>query len=173
MYLVYSLAFLRFWKMTESKNPNVDIPFLTPLDYHYFFFSDGFYITISILTIVALLSFKLYRFYFYRLFAIVTWILFIGSLSQYFDSAFNGFSFPERRWVYILALSSSALCGLFIQHLSTLNMKYYLIRTIPVSIIALLYVLLSPTHPLALIVGIILLMVLAVILKFSLWRYKN
>jgi uncharacterized membrane protein YfhO len=54
---------------------------------------------------------------------------------------FNGFSFPERRWVYILALSSSALCGLFIQHLSTLNMKYYLIRTIPVSIIALLYVL--------------------------------
>ncbi|MFW2636940.1 YfhO family protein, partial [Staphylococcus aureus] len=32
---------------------------------------------------------------------------------------------------------------------------------------------LSPTHPLALIVGIILLMVLAVILKFSLWRYKK
>ena len=112
-------------------------------------------------------------FTFIDFFAIVTWLLFIGSLSQYFDSAFNGFSFPERRWVYILALSSSALCGLFIQHLSTLNMKYYLIRTIPVSIIALLYVLLSPTHPLALIVGIILLMVLAVILKFSLWRYKN
>ncbi len=82
------------------------------------------------------------------------------------------FHFPERRWVYILALSSSALCGLFIQHLSTLNMKYYLIRTIPVSIIALLYVLPSPTHPLALIVGTILLMVLA-ILKFSLWRYKK
>ncbi|HDP2709035.1 TPA: YfhO family protein [Staphylococcus aureus] len=162
-----------FLENDRKQNPNVDIPFLTPLDYHYFFFSDGFYITISILTIVALLSFKLYRFYFYRLFAIVTWILFIGSLSQYFDSAFNGFSFPERRWVYILALSSSALCGLFIQHLSTLNMKYYLIRTIPVSIIALLYVLLSPTHPLALIVGIILLMVLAVILKFSLWRYKK
>ena len=162
-----------FLENDRKQNPNVDIPFLTPLDYHYFFFSDGFFITISILTIVALLSFKLYRFYFYRLFAIVTWILFIGSLSQYFDSAFNGFSFPERRWVYILALSSSALCGLFIQHLSTLNMKYYLIRTIPVSIIALLYVLLSPTHPLALIVGIILLMVLAVILKFSLWRYKK
>ncbi|MDT4004335.1 lipoteichoic acid-specific glycosyltransferase YfhO, partial [Staphylococcus aureus] len=162
-----------FLENDRKQNPNVDIPFLTPLDHHYFFFSDGFYITISILTIVALLSFKLYRFYFYRLFAIVTWILFIGSLSQYFDSAFNGFSFPERRWVYILALSSSALCGLFIQHLSTLNMKYYLIRTIPVCIIALLYVLLSPTHPLALIVGIILLMVLAVILKFSLWRYKK
>lgn len=162
-----------FLENDRKQNPNVDIPFLTPLDYHYFFFSDGFFITISILTIIALLSFKLYRFYFYRLFAIVTWILFIGSLSQYFDSAFNGFSFPERRWVYILALSSSALCGLFIQHLSTLNMKYYLIRTIPVSIIALLYVLLSPTHPLALIVGIILLMVLAVILKFSLWRYKK
>ncbi|MGT0244205.1 YfhO family protein [Staphylococcus aureus] len=55
----------------DKQNPNVDIPFLTPLDYHYFFFSHGFYITISILTIVALLSFKLYRFYFYRLFR--TW----------------------------------------------------------------------------------------------------
>ncbi|CDR51681.1 YfhO family protein [Staphylococcus schweitzeri] len=162
-----------FLENDRKQNPNVDIPFLTPLDYHYFFFSDGFFITISILTIVALLSFKLYRYYFYRLFAILTWILFIGSLSQYFDSAFNGFSFPERRWVYILALSSSALCGLFIQHVSTLNMKYYLIRTIPVSIIALLYVLLSPTHPLALIVGVILLIVLAIILKFSLWHYKK
>lgn len=162
-----------FLENDRKQNPNVDIPFLTPLDYHYFFFSDGFFITISILTIVALLSFKLYRYYFYRLFAILTWILFIGSLSQYFDSAFNGFSFPERRWVYILALSSSALCGLFIQHISTLNMKYYLIRTIPVSIIALLYVLLSPTHPLALIVGVILLIVLAIILKFSLWHYKK
>ncbi|MBD6951758.1 hypothetical protein F1Z40_01740, partial [Staphylococcus aureus] len=61
-----------FLENDRKQNPNVDIPFLTPLDYHYFFFSDGFYITISILTIVALLSFKLYRFYFYRLFAIVT-----------------------------------------------------------------------------------------------------
>lgn len=162
-----------FLENDRKQNLNVDIPFLTPLDYHYFFFSDGFFITISILTIVALLSFKLYRYYFYRLFAILTWILFIGSLSQYFDSAFNGFSFPERRWVYILALSSSALCGLFIQHVSTLNMKYYLIRTIPVSITALLYVLLSPTHPLALIVGVILLIVIAIILKFSLWHYKK
>ncbi|MBO0927393.1 YfhO family protein [Staphylococcus sp. 30400_3112M30941] len=162
-----------FLENDRQQNPNVNIPFLTPLDYHYFFFSDGFYITISIVTIVALLAFKLYRYYFYRLFAIVTWILFIGSLSQYFDSAFNGFSFPERRWVYILALSSSALCGLFIQHVSKLNMKYFLIRAIPVSIIALLYTLLSPTHPLALIVGTIILIVLALILKFDLWRYKK
>ncbi|MBE5673900.1 YfhO family protein [Staphylococcus sp. SS35] len=162
-----------FLENDRQQNPNVNIPFLTPLDYHYFFFSDGFYITISIVTIVALLAFKLYRYYFYRLFAIVTWILFIGSLSQYFDSAFNGFSFPERRWVYILALSSSALCGLFIQHVSTLNMKYFLIRAIPVSMIALLYTLLSPTHPLALIVGTIILIVLALILKFDLWRYKK
>ncbi|MGT0244206.1 hypothetical protein ACVNP1_11760 [Staphylococcus aureus] len=61
---------------------------------------------------------------------------------------------------------------MFIQHLSTLISDDQ-IKTIPVCIIALLYVLLSPTHPLALIVGIILLMVLAVILKFSLWRYKK
>ncbi|MBE5674952.1 YfhO family protein [Staphylococcus sp. SS87] len=162
-----------FFENDRQQNPNVNIPFLTPLDYHYFFFSDGFYITISIVTIVALLAFKLYRYYFYRLFAIVTWILFIGSLSQYFDSAFNGFSLPERRWVYILALSSSALCGLFIQHVSTLNMKYFLIRAIPVSMIALLYTLLSPTHPLALIVGTIILILLVLILKFDLWRYKK
>ncbi|HDY9511807.1 TPA: YfhO family protein [Staphylococcus argenteus] len=162
-----------FLENDRQQNPNVNIPFLTPIDYHYFFFSDGFYITISILTIIALFSFKLYSYYFYRLFAILTWVLFIGSLSQYFDSAFNGFSFPERRWVYILALSSSALCGLFIQHFSILNIKYYLIRAIPVSMIALLYVLLSPTHPRALIVGIIILIMIAVIFKFDLWRYKK
>ncbi|MGT2397739.1 YfhO family protein [Staphylococcus aureus] len=80
-----------------------------------------FYITISILTIVALLSFKLYRFYFYRLFAIVTWILFIGSLSQYFDSAFNGFSFPERRWVY---LSTIIKRSLRIVYSTFINIKY-------------------------------------------------
>ncbi len=118
VYLGLFTGISAFLENDRKQNPTVDL-FL--LDYHYFFFSDGFYITISILTIVALLSFKLYRFYFYRLFAIVTWIFIIGSLSQYFDSAFNGFSFPERRWVYILALSSSALCGLFIQHLSTLK----------------------------------------------------
>jgi uncharacterized membrane protein YfhO len=41
-----------FLENDRKQNPNVDIPFLTPLDYHYFFFSDGFFITISILTIV-------------------------------------------------------------------------------------------------------------------------
>lgn len=80
----------------------------------------------SIIALVALLSFKLYKHYYYRIFAIITWFLLIGSLSQYFDSAFNGFSLPQRRWVYFLSFSTSVLIALFIQHLSELSLKHYL-----------------------------------------------
>ncbi|WP_251353040.1 YfhO family protein, partial [Staphylococcus aureus] len=30
-----------FLENDRQQNPNVNIPFLTPIDYHYFFFSDG------------------------------------------------------------------------------------------------------------------------------------
>ena len=92
---------------------------------------------------MALFTFKLYRHYYYKIFAIITWFLLIGSLSQYFDSAFNGFSLPQRRWVYFLALSTSVLIALFIQHLSELSIKEYIIIAIPVFIYGLVYIILT------------------------------
>ena len=61
-------------------------------------------------------------------------VLLIGSLTQYFDSAFNGFSLPQRRWVYFLVLSTSALIALYIQHISELSIKQYCFAAIPVFI---------------------------------------
>ena len=110
------------------------------------FFQMAFYITITFITIIALFSFKLYRHYYFKLFAIVTWILLIGSLSQYFDSAFNGFSMPQRRWVYALTLSSSALVALFIQHISELSLKRYNLIAIPITIYGIVYFVLAENN---------------------------
>ena len=51
----------------------------------------------------------------------------MDALSQYFDSAFNGFSLPQRRWVYFLSISTSILIALYIQYLSELTLKQYLL----------------------------------------------
>lgn len=107
-------------------NPNLTLSLLIDFKEKYHIFSDGFYITISTLTFIALFAFRLYKYYFYRLFAILTWIMLIGSLTPYFDSFFNGFSLPARRWVYILGLSSSVLIALFLLHLSEVSIKQYL-----------------------------------------------
>ena len=130
-----------FLNNDRSQNPKFGITFLTNLfEKNYNIFTDGFYITISIIVIIALFSFKLYQHYYYKLFAIATWLLLIGSLSQWFDSAFNGFSLPQRRWVYFLALSSGALIALFIQHLSELSLKNYLIIAIPIFLYSCFYI---------------------------------
>ena len=101
---------------------------------NYYIFSNGFYVTISLIALVALLTPKLYKHYYYKIFAIITWFLLIGSLSQYFDSAFNGFSLPQRRWVYFLVLSTSGLIALYIHHLSELTMKQFLFAAVSVFI---------------------------------------
>lgn len=162
-----------FLNNDRQQNPKLNIPLFTPLEPKFLFFSDGFYITISILTIVALLAFRLYKYYYYRLFAIVSIILFIGSISQYFDSAFNGFSMPQRRWVYALAMSSSVLIALFIQHLSELNIRRYLIVAIPVALYCIIHFKVSDNHPKSLIIALLLIFCIAMFLIFKPKRYSN
>lgn len=112
-------------------NPHLKMSMLIDFQEKYHIFSNGFYITISLVTFIALCAFNLYKYYFYRLFAVLTWILLIGSLTPYFDSFFNGFSLPARRWVYILCLTSSILIALFIQHLAEVSIKQYLYTACP------------------------------------------
>ncbi len=155
-----------FFNNDRAQNSKFEITLLTDLTNSNFnIFSDGFYITITFITIIALFSFKLYRHYYFRLFAIVTWILLIGSLSQYFDSAFNGFSMPQRRWVYSLTLSSSALVALLIQHISELSLKKYLIVAIPISLYGIIYFLEASNTIYWIPVSIILIVVLGFIIK--------
>ncbi|MEP9851747.1 YfhO family protein [Staphylococcus aureus] len=124
-----------FFNNDRMSNPHFDINLFTDFARQKHFFSNGFYITVSIIALVALLSFKLYRHYYYKFFAIMTWIMLIGSLTPYFDSMFNGFSSPERRWVYIFAFSTAGLIALFIQYISELNLKSYMLACMPALLI--------------------------------------
>lgn len=109
----------------------------------YHIFTNGFYITLSGIVLVALFSFKLYRYYYFKMFAIFTWILLIASFSPYFDSLFNGFSFPQRRWIYILALTSSVLVAIWFKHLAILNWRDYRLSLLPILILILATVAMS------------------------------
>ncbi|MGL4049112.1 YfhO family protein [Staphylococcus warneri] len=155
-----------FFNNDRAQNPKLETPLFTDLvNTNFNIFSDGFYITITFITIIALFSFKLYRHYYFKLFAIVTWILLIGSLSQYFDSAFNGFSMPQRRWVYALTLSSSALVALFIQHISELSLKRYNLIAIPITIYGIIYFALAEKTIYWIPVSIVLICLLAILIK--------
>lgn len=155
-----------FFNNDRAQNPKLKTPLFTDLvNPNFNIFSDGFYITITFITIIALFSFKLYRHYYFKLFAMITWILLIGSLSQYFDSAFNGFSMPQRRWVYALTLSSSALVALFIQHISELSLKRYSLIAIPITIYGIVYFALAEKNLFWIPVSIVLICLLALLIK--------
>ncbi|KIX91311.1 membrane protein [Staphylococcus microti] len=119
------------------------VPKLISFNQNYHIFSSGFFITITFIALVALFSFKLYRHYYYRLFAILTWILLLGSLTPYMDSFFNGFSFPARRWSYLLALSTSVLIAAWLKYFTELTWRDYLISLIPLVPLAIATVMFS------------------------------
>lgn len=123
-----------FFGNNRKPNPEFHIEAFTDFARQTHFFSNGFFITVTIFALVPLLSFQLYRHYYYRLFAIMTWLMLIGSLTPYFDSLFNGFSTPERRWIYVFALTTGALIGLFIHHLKQVTLRAYIVACIPVII---------------------------------------
>lgn len=156
-----------FFNNDRVSNPYFKIPLFTDFARQKHFFTNGFYITVSIITVVALLSFKLYKHYYYRLFAIATWIMLIGSLTPHFDSMFNGFSTPERRWVYIFAIMSAGLIALFIQHLSELTLKPYILTCIPVCIIMLVMNIIVTDQKMSWMIICFILMVFIALLLFK------
>nr|WP_263313514.1 YfhO family protein [Mammaliicoccus sp. Marseille-Q6498] len=103
---------------------------LIPFTKQYNVLYGGFYITISFLSVIALFLVPLYKKYYFRLIATFTILSLIGSLSPYFDSFFNGFSMPERRWIYALALSTAALSSMVLQHIKLITLKQFLLATI-------------------------------------------
>lgn len=136
--MIGSIGFFTGVKSFLNNDRQSNEVFFSPIiDYSqkYHIFTNGFYITLSFIVLVALFSFKLYRHYYFKLFAIATWVLLIGSFSLYFDSFFNGFSFPQRRWVYILAFSSSVLVALWLKHITALTWKDYRISIYPIVIL--------------------------------------
>ncbi|UDI78443.1 YfhO family protein [Staphylococcus taiwanensis] len=153
-----------FLNNDRQQNNDFKITLFTDLTKNnYYIFSNGFYVTISLIALVALLTPKLYKHYYYKIFAIITWFLLIGSLSQYFDSAFNGFSLPQRRWVYFLVLSTSALIALYIHHLSELTMFQYLFAAIPIFILGTIRYIIADNFVNWMIVALFIIIVLALL----------
>lgn len=95
-------------------------------------FYNGFQLIIIFVGFISLCALPLYKHYYYRLFAIFTWISLLFSFSPYIDSMFNGFSMPQHRWIYTIALSMSVLIGLFMQHVKKLSIKQLLLASMPI-----------------------------------------
>ena len=114
---------------------DVELKLLIPLMIHYNVFYDGHYLILFFLVIPALFSFKLYRHFAYKMFAIFTILFLVLSLSEYTDSFFNGFSAVQRRWVYILAFFAAGLIAQWIYRIRELNLSQFIHAMIPVFII--------------------------------------
>ncbi|WP_415425627.1 YfhO family protein [Staphylococcus borealis] len=93
-------------------------------------FFDNYLIVLLFLTIQALLCFKLYKHYYYRLFAMLTLVFILLSFVPFIDQVFNGFSAPQKRWHFILSFNSAMLIGLFIKYFRTLKIKTYVFSNI-------------------------------------------
>lgn len=124
-----------FLNNDRKANPEFEINLFTDFARQTHFFSNGFYITVTAFALVALFAFKLYRHYYYKMFAIATWIMLLGALTPYFDSMFNGFSTPQRRWIYLFALTTAILIALFVQYMAELTLKSYVYACIPALLI--------------------------------------
>ena len=81
------------------------------------------------LTIQALLCIKLYKHFYYRLFAILTLAFILLSFVPFIDQLFNGFSAPQNVGI-LYCLLIQILIGLFLKYFRTLKIKSYLISNI-------------------------------------------
>lgn len=121
--------------MNDRSLPPLQIKPLIDMVGFYNLFYDGYYLIICFITVLALMTFKLYAHYMYRLFATITFIFMVCSLSPLFDSFFNGFSVDQRRWIYLLVFVSAVLIAHYLHHLKAVDIKSFLISMIPLFII--------------------------------------
>lgn len=110
-------------------NGNVDL--FEKLDINTNIFYDNYLIVVLYITIQALLSFKLYKHLYFRLFAILTILAIIASFIPFVDQLFNGMSAPQKRWHYLLAFNSAILIGLYVKYFKTMSIKGYCCSAIP------------------------------------------
>lgn len=72
------------------------VPRFEHLDANTNLFFDNYLIVILFITIQAILSFKLYKHFYYRLFAILTFVFILFNFVPFIDQLFNGFSAPQK-----------------------------------------------------------------------------
>lgn len=107
---------------------NVDL--FEPFNQNTNVFYDNYLIVILFITGQALLSFKLYKHYYFKLFAISTLILICASFVPFIDQIFNGFSAPQKRWHYLIAFNSAVLIGLYVKYFRTISIPNYIFSSV-------------------------------------------
>ena len=91
----------------------------------------------------------------------------LGSLTPYFDSMFNGFSTPERRWIYIFALTTAGLIALFIRYLHEVTFKSFVTSSIvPLLIMITSLYFKQSLHITWMLICLILIVLIAILLKY-------
>lgn len=106
------------------------VPRFEHLDANTNLFFDNYLIVILFITIQAILTFKLYKHFYYRLFAILAFIFILFNFVPFIDQLFNGFSAPQKRWHFIIAFNSAMLIGLYVKYFKTVKIKSYLLTNI-------------------------------------------
>lgn len=124
--LVFFFHGARSFFNNERVRFETKIPFFEPFNENTNIIFDNYLIVILIITIQALLTFKLYKHTYYKLFAILSLLTIVSAFIPYVDSIFNGFSAPQKRWHYLLAFATSGLIALYVHYFHTIKVRTYI-----------------------------------------------
>ncbi|WP_411844064.1 YfhO family protein [Salinicoccus sp. HZC-1] len=119
----------------DSREYMVDVPLISELGPQDNIFYENYLIVILFIAIQALFTPALYKNYFYKLFAWLTIVFMIFTLSPYIDTFFNGFQQPQKRWHYMLVFFHAVLIAQYLSNLKKVPLKTYVLSLIPVYII--------------------------------------
>lgn len=108
-----------------------EIPLFSPFNRDANFIYDNYLFIVLVISIQAILTFKFYKHYFYRLFAILSIVMMILSFTPFIDSVFNGFSAPQKRWHYLITFFTSGLIGFYIMKFKEISVQNYVLSLIP------------------------------------------
>src|SRR5699024_1240920 len=118
---------------------NGDVDFLEPFIQNTNLFYDNYLIVILYIVIQALLSFKLYKHFYFKLFVIFMIMSIVAHFLPFVDQFFNGFSALQKSCHYLIAFNAAMLMGLYAKYFSTLTIKNYIFS----SIVSLVFVFVS------------------------------
>lgn len=114
------------------------ISLFSPFDQHANIFYDNYLVIVLFIALQAIVTFKFYDKYFYRLFALMTLALMFLSFTPFIDAVFNGFSAPQKRWHYLITFFSSGLIAMYYYRFKEVSIQNYLYSLILPSIILIL-----------------------------------
>ncbi|TVT29182.1 YfhO family protein [Salinicoccus cyprini] len=119
----------------DDREYEVDVPMFSELDWQDNIFYENYLVIILFIAIQALFTPKLYTRYFYRVFAVLTIIFMLFTLSPYIDMLFNGFQQPQKRWHYMLVFFHAVLIAQYLTRFREVGIRQYAVSLIPVYII--------------------------------------